>query len=110
MSSEVKPIRLGLCCMNTTLKKQKPPQNRKYNGVAINPSKPVEAGPQCPYKVGDACVYNDRICKKQTPVTISMVSWEGIDWNHGEEPMIAVLMPDGNVRDTVLSRLSLPGK
>ena len=25
MPSQDKPIRLGLCCMNTTLKKQKPP-------------------------------------------------------------------------------------
>ena len=60
--------------------------------------------PGCAYAVGDQVVYTAGNGTTQL-VTVSMVSWEGVNVAAGEEPMIAVRMPDGNVRDTVMKRL-----
>lgn len=67
------------------------------------PPAPPAGLPVCPYVVGDAVIYEDRARGTTQLVTVAAVS---TNVPVGEEPMIAVKMPDGNVRDTVLARLS----
>ena len=58
-----------------------------------------------PYAIGDNVIYTDSNGKIHK-VTLTMISWEGVDIARGEKPMIAVRMPDGRVRDTVIERIS----
>lgn len=56
----------------------------------------------CPYRVGDAVIYRQANGDLQQ-VTVAQVN---TNVALGEEPYVAVRMHDGNVRDTVLERLS----
>jgi hypothetical protein len=65
----------------------------------------VTKGHKIPYAIGDDVLYTDRNGKIHQ-VTLTMISWEGVDIARGEKPMIAVRMPDGRIRDTVIERIS----
>ena len=56
----------------------------------------------CPYSEGDTVLYSGRDGSEQM-VTVSAVN---TNVPLGEEPMVAVQMPDGSVRDTVLNRMA----
>ena len=67
---------------------------------------PAVAHAQCRYQKGDPALYTGANGVTDL-VTVTMVSWEGVNIAAGEEPMISVQMPDGHIRDTVLKRLSV---